>query len=76
MDQDPRSLHLNPGKCLYCRYGEEAAQATNKGLDAAGHAFGTAWAACKIRKALDPKSVVKPTNLAKSAVKAAAAYEG
>ncbi|PKA46172.1 putative aarF domain-containing protein kinase [Apostasia shenzhenica] len=54
------------------RYGEQAAEATNHGLDAAGHALGTAWAAFKIRKAIDPKSSLKPTSLAKSAVKAAA----
>ncbi|CAL0313264.1 unnamed protein product [Lupinus luteus] len=55
------------------RYGEEAAKATTEGLDAAGHAVGTAWAAFKIRQALNPKSVIKPTTLAKSAAKAAAA---
>ena len=54
-----------------CRYGEEAAKATSEGLDAAGHAIGTAWAVFKIRKALNPKSVMKPTSLAKSAAKAA-----
>lgn len=55
------------------RYGEQAANATTEGLDAAGHAVGTAWAAMKIRKALNPKSALTPTTLAKSAVKAAAA---
>ncbi|KAL1199738.1 Senescence/dehydration-associated protein [Cardamine amara subsp. amara] len=50
------------------RYGTKAAEATNEGLDAAGHAFGTAWVAFKIRKALNPKSVLKPSTLAKSAV--------
>jgi len=55
------------------RYGEEAANATSEGLDAAGHAVGTAWAAFKIRQALNPKSVLKPTALTKSAAKAAAA---
>lgn len=54
------------------RYGEEAAHATNEGLNAAGYALGTAWAAFKIRKAINPKSVFKPTTLAKSAAKAAA----
>lgn len=49
------------------RYGEQAGQATNEGLDAAGHAIGTAWAVFKIRKALNPKSVIKPTTLAKVA---------
>lgn len=53
------------------RYGKEAAKATHEGLDAAGHAVGTAWAVFKIRKALNPKSVIKPTTLAKSAAKAA-----
>ncbi|KAG2705968.1 hypothetical protein I3760_05G082900 [Carya illinoinensis] len=41
------------------RYGEQAAQATNEGLDAAGHTIGAAWA-----------SVVKPTTLAKAAAAA------
>lgn len=57
---------------LFYRYGEEAAKATSEGLDAAGHAIGTAWAAFRIRKALDPKKVPKPTTLAKSAAKTAA----
>ncbi|KAG2696459.1 hypothetical protein I3760_07G060300 [Carya illinoinensis] len=57
------------------RYGEQAAHATSEGLDAAGHAMGTAWAAFKIRKAFNPKSVLKPTTLVKSAAKAAAAAE-
>ncbi|KAE9612940.1 putative senescence/spartin-associated [Lupinus albus] len=54
------------------RYGEQAAEATSEGLSAAGHAFGTAWAAVKIRKAINPKSVFKPTTLVKSGAKAAA----
>ena len=54
-------------QCVYCRYGEEAAKATSEGLNAAGHAVGTAWAAFKIRQALNPKSVIKPTNIAKHA---------
>ncbi|KAK1559764.1 hypothetical protein Q3G72_018056 [Acer saccharum] len=49
------------------RYGEQAAKATNAGLQAAGYAIGTAWAVFKIRKALNPKSVIKPTTLAKAA---------
>ncbi|CAN8268176.1 unnamed protein product [Cochlearia groenlandica] len=49
------------------KYGTQAAEATNEGLDAAGHAFGTAWVALKIRKAFNPKSVIKPSALAKSA---------
>ncbi|XVE82468.1 hypothetical protein DITRI_Ditri16bG0007100 [Diplodiscus trichospermus] len=55
------------------RYGEKAAAATNEGLDAAGHALGTAWAAFKIRQALNPKSGLKPSKLAKAVAKAAAA---
>ncbi|XP_077246595.1 protein EARLY-RESPONSIVE TO DEHYDRATION 7, chloroplastic-like [Tasmannia lanceolata] len=54
------------------RYGEQAAELTNEGLDAAGHALGTAWAVFKIRRALNPKSVIKPSTIAKSAAKAAA----
>ncbi|CAN1122420.1 Senescence/dehydration-associated protein At3g51250 [Linum perenne] len=53
------------------RYGEEAGKATNESLGAAGHAFGVAWAALKIRKALNPKSALKPSKLA-SSVKIAA----
>uniref|UniRef100_A0A5B7BK17 Putative senescence-related protein n=1 Tax=Davidia involucrata TaxID=16924 RepID=A0A5B7BK17_DAVIN len=49
------------------RYGEQAAKMTNEGLDAAGHVIGTAWAVFKIRKALNPKSVIKPTILVKAA---------
>lgn len=52
------------------KHGEKAAEATQEGLNAAGHAIGTAWAVFKIRKALNPKSVIKPTSLAKSAAKA------
>ncbi|KAF8410420.1 hypothetical protein HHK36_002949 [Tetracentron sinense] len=55
------------------RYGEEAGHATNEGLDAAGHALGTAWAVFKIRKAINPTSVIKPTTIVKSAAKAASA---
>lgn len=58
---------------VFGRYGEEAAKATSEGLDAAGHAVGTAWAAFKIRQAFNPKSVLKPTTLTKAAAKAAAA---
>lgn len=52
------------------RYGEEAAKVTHEGLGAAGHAIGTAWAVFKIRKALNPKSVLKPTTLVKAAANA------
>ncbi|MED6211905.1 response to cold [Stylosanthes scabra] len=54
------------------RYGDQAAEATKEGLGAAGHALSAAWAAVKIRKALNPKSSLKPTSLAKSGLKAAA----
>lgn len=54
------------------RYGEEAGKATSEGLGAAGHAVGTAWTVFKIKKALNPKSVLKPTALAKSAAESAA----
>ncbi|TQD73199.1 hypothetical protein C1H46_041287 [Malus baccata] len=53
-------------------YGEQAGKAANDGLDAAGHAIGTAWTVFKIRKALNPKSAFKSSTLAKSAAKAAA----
>ncbi|KAM7479436.1 hypothetical protein LguiA_027649 [Lonicera macranthoides] len=49
------------------KYGEKAAEVTHEGLDAAGHAIGTAWAVFKIRKAINPKSVIKPTTLVKVA---------
>ena len=57
---------------LYCRYGEQAAEATSEGLTAAGHAVGTAWTVFKIRKAIDPRCAIKPTALAKSASDVAA----
>ncbi|KAF7841196.1 protein EARLY-RESPONSIVE TO DEHYDRATION 7, chloroplastic-like [Senna tora] len=52
------------------KYGEEAGKVTNEGLGAAGHAIGTAWAVFKVRKALNPKSVIKPSTLAKAAAQA------
>lgn len=58
---------------ILCRYGEQAAKATNEGLEAAGHAIGTAWTVFKIRKGINPKSVIKPSALAKSAAKSVAA---
>ncbi|KAI8032087.1 hypothetical protein LOK49_LG01G02830 [Camellia lanceoleosa] len=59
---------------LVChRYGKEAAKATTEGLDAAGYAVGAAWAVFKIRKAFDPKSVIKPSILIKSPAKIVAA---
>ncbi|KAJ0241929.1 Protein EARLY-RESPONSIVE TO DEHYDRATION 7 [Hirschfeldia incana] len=57
------------------KHGGKAAEATNEGLEAVGHAFGTAWAAFKIRKAINPKSVLKPSTLAKSAIKSAASQK-
>ncbi|CAA7035727.1 unnamed protein product [Microthlaspi erraticum] len=53
------------------KYGAKTAEATNEGLGAAGHAIGTAWTVFKIRQALNPKSAVKPSSLAKNAIKAA-----
>ncbi|KAI3824822.1 hypothetical protein L1987_06293 [Smallanthus sonchifolius] len=49
------------------RHGEDAAKVTHEGMSAAGHAVGTAWAVFKIRKALNPKSAIKPTTLVKAA---------
>nr|GMC87509.1 protein EARLY-RESPONSIVE TO DEHYDRATION 7, chloroplastic-like [Ipomoea batatas] len=49
------------------RHGEQAAEMTREGFDAAGHAIGTAWAVFKIRKALNPKSSIKATSLVKAA---------
>ncbi|XLR13582.1 hypothetical protein HN51_034485 [Arachis hypogaea] len=40
---------------LFCRYGEEAGKVINEGLDAAGHAMGTAWTVFKIWKELRSK---------------------
>ncbi|ESQ53489.1 hypothetical protein EUTSA_v10027489mg, partial [Eutrema salsugineum] len=54
------------------KYGAKTAQATNEGLGAAGHAIGTAWTVFKIRQALNPKSAIKPSSLAKTAIKTAA----
>ncbi|KAL0383944.1 UNVERIFIED_CONTAM: protein EARLY-RESPONSIVE TO DEHYDRATION 7, chloroplastic [Sesamum radiatum] len=53
------------------RYGEQAGEVTHDGLGAAGHAIGTAWTVFKIRKALNPKSVLKPTTLVKVAANSA-----
>lgn len=57
------------------KYGGKAAEATNEGLDAAGYALGTAWVAFKIRKAINPKSVLKPSTLAKTAIRSAASQK-
>ncbi|EOA16630.1 hypothetical protein CARUB_v10004804mg [Capsella rubella] len=53
------------------KYGAKTAQATNEGLSAAGHAIGTAWSVFKIRQALNPKGGMKPSALAKTALKTA-----
>nr|XP_016455896.1 PREDICTED: uncharacterized protein LOC107779907 [Nicotiana tabacum] len=53
------------------RYGEEAAKVATEGLDAAGHAVGTAWTVFKIRKALNPKSSFNSATQLKSSAKAA-----
>ena len=65
--------HLDVVFFVVVRYGEEAAHVTNEGLDAAGHAIGTAWAVFKLGKALNPKSAIKPTTLAKAAAEATSA---
>ncbi|CAE5987233.1 unnamed protein product [Arabidopsis arenosa] len=57
------------------KYGGKAAEATNEGLDAAGYALGTAWVAFKIRKAINPKSVLKPSTLAKTAIRSSASQK-
>ncbi|CAN8257747.1 unnamed protein product [Cochlearia groenlandica] len=57
------------------RHGGKAAEATNEGLEAVGHVFGTAWAAFKIRKAINPKSVLKPSTLAKTAIRSASSQK-
>ncbi|KZV20233.1 hypothetical protein F511_01090 [Dorcoceras hygrometricum] len=49
------------------KFGEGAGEVTRAGMGAAGHVFGTAWAVFKIRKALNPKSVMKPTTYMKAA---------
>ncbi|KAL4582731.1 hypothetical protein LXL04_007290 [Taraxacum kok-saghyz] len=51
------------------KYGEEAAKATNEGLDAAGHAVGAAWTVFKIRTAMNPKGAVAPGVLTKTGLK-------
>lgn len=43
----------------------------SEGLDAAGHAVGTAWTVFKIRKALNPKSSFNRATQLKSSAKAA-----
>ncbi|KAJ8530277.1 hypothetical protein K7X08_037112 [Anisodus acutangulus] len=52
------------------RHGDQAAQMTHEGFDAAGHSMGTAWAVFKIRKTLNPKGAIKPITLAKAAAQA------
>ncbi|XP_059293039.1 protein EARLY-RESPONSIVE TO DEHYDRATION 7, chloroplastic-like [Lycium ferocissimum] len=53
------------------KYGDEAAKVASEGLDAAGHAVGTAWTVFKIRKALNPKSSFNRATQLKSSAKAA-----
>lgn len=57
---------------ILCRYGQGAGQATEETMSTAGHMFGTAWTATKLRKALNP-SKFKPSKrgVLKSAAKAA-----
>ncbi|CAN7016115.1 unnamed protein product [Brassica rapa subsp. trilocularis] len=52
------------------KYGAKTAEATNAGLGAAGHALGTAWTVFKLRQVLNPKSAVKPSSLATTAMSA------
>ncbi|KAH0871716.1 hypothetical protein HID58_078738 [Brassica napus] len=52
------------------KYGAKTAEATNAGLGAAGHALGTAWTVFKLRQVLNPKSAVKPSSLASTAMSA------
>ncbi|KAL9370689.1 hypothetical protein Peur_035829 [Populus x canadensis] len=66
------SSHVTTGLVSH-RYGEDAAKVTHEGLDAAGHAIGTAWVVFKIRRALNPKSFFKATTLVKETAKANAA---
>ncbi|RAL39750.1 hypothetical protein DM860_003283 [Cuscuta australis] len=49
------------------RHGEKAAEVTREGFDAAGHAFGTACAVFKLRKALNPKTTIKASTIVKAA---------
>nr|GEU58300.1 hypothetical protein [Tanacetum cinerariifolium] len=66
-------FNLLPGEIIlasldgFSKHGEEAAKVTKESMNAAGHAIGTAWAVFKIRKALNPKSAIKPTTLVKAA---------
>ncbi|KAA8544300.1 hypothetical protein F0562_022312 [Nyssa sinensis] len=64
----PQDASASLEQSIKNKYGEQAAKMTNEGLDAVGYAIGTAWAVFKIRKALNPKSVIKPTTFAKAAV--------
>ncbi|XP_073065591.1 protein EARLY-RESPONSIVE TO DEHYDRATION 7, chloroplastic-like [Primulina eburnea] len=52
------------------KYGEKAAEVTSNGLGAAGHIFGVTWAVFKIRKALNPKSVLNPSTFMKATAQA------
>ena len=53
----------------FCSYGAKIAEVKNAGLGAAEHALGTAWTVIKIIQALNPKSALKPSSLAKTAIK-------
>jgi spartin len=56
----------------WCRYGEQAGEATHNYLHATGNALGTAWAVFKIRKALDPKGNMKKSSIVSQAAHAVA----
>ncbi|KAJ0077368.1 hypothetical protein Patl1_36041 [Pistacia atlantica] len=51
-------------------YEEEAAKATNEGLNAAGDVIGSAWTIFKIKKVVDPMTMLEPKILAKATGKA------
>lgn len=60
------------GIFAWVRYGEDAGQVTGNTLSTAGHAFGTAWTATKLRSALNPaKFRPSKTGMLKAAAKAA-----
>ncbi|XP_051141002.1 protein EARLY-RESPONSIVE TO DEHYDRATION 7, chloroplastic-like [Andrographis paniculata] len=54
------------------RYGEDTAKAASEGLEAAGHAVGTAWAVFQIRRGFNPRNAITPANLSRNAAEAAA----
>ncbi|XP_024539967.1 senescence/dehydration-associated protein At4g35985, chloroplastic isoform X2 [Selaginella moellendorffii] len=53
------------------RFGDKAGEFAHEGLATAGHLVSTAWTISKLRNAINPKSVMKPTSVLKTAAKAA-----